>query len=454
MLIFQSCTQDDPIAPATRTVQFTFTLNENQVRELPAGSTAVVTITTPSGSPMLTEHPIGINAVDNGFITEPVELAAGRYIVSEFMIVHDDAALYVTPKAASEFSRGVTKPLLYEMSVQEDRVVPLEVVETKNEKAEKFGYQTLTVQKSRQWKIMVFTRENGVLTKSRAWHYLQTPGISYGGELQAQMNTLAFSGDPARTYKLIVEKAGYLTYTADFVYNEIKGKGNKPFKVILDRVQNENKFTITPPMSPGGDFTFELGLRGTGSLTIDWADGTIETIHFAPDPASPEANTSHITASHLYEASTIPPLGAQISVTGDLDQIFFLETISVYATDIDTRNLSDLETLILYGLPMNGLLDLSANSQLRSLTLEGTYAWEIRLPESHNISAVRVHDSGGNLSRAVVDMFIENIYNNAIAHDIRGGTFTIVWLFDLSPVSEERLQELAQDYGWEVDYGE
>jgi hypothetical protein len=51
-------------------------------------------------------------------------------------------------------------------------------------------------------------------------------------------------------------------------------------------------------------------------------------------------------------------------------------------------------------------------------------------------------------------MFIDNIYNNAIAHDIRGGTFTIVWLFDLSPVSEERLQELAQDYGWEVDYGE
>ena len=454
LLLFYSCTQDEPIAPAIRTVQFTFALNENHATELPAGCTALLTITTPSGSPVLTDHEVGIKEVDNTFITEPLQLTSGEYLLSEFMVVYEDAAVFVTPKAASEFSRQVSKPLSYELSLRENRVVPLEVLDAKNKTAEKFGYRTLKVQKSAQWKIMVFTRENGVLTRSRAWHYLRVPGIAYGGELQAQLNIVPFSGDPQLTYELIVEKAGYVTYSTDFVYNDIKGKGNKPFKVILDRVPNENKFTITPPMSPGGDFTFELGLVGTGSLTVDWADGTVETINFAPDPASPEPNTSYVTASHIYEASTVPPLGAQISVTGDLDQIFFLETISVYATDIDTRNLTGLKEVTLYGLPINGLLDLSSNSELQSVTLEGTYAWEIRLPESHNISEVRLSDLDGALSQAVVDMFIENIYNNAIANDIRDGTFTILRPFSLSATSAQRLQQLVEDYGWQVNDGE
>ena len=445
--VIQSCSQEEPIVPATHSVQFSFALNENQTTHLPAGSIVVLTITTPSGSPVLTDHAVDIKASDNGFVTEPIKLGTSQYMLTEFMVVHDDAALYVTPKAASEFSKNVSTPLSYALSLPYDRVVQLQVVETRSERAEKFGYRALKIQKPAQYKIMVFTRENGELTATAAWHYLIAPGIAYGGLLEPGMNTLPFNGDPQQTYNLVVQKAGYVMYSADFVYNDIRGNGNKPFKVILDRVPDENTFTINPPKTEG-EFTFKLGLRGTGSLVIDWGDGTIETVTFAPDPDG--AGVSYVQPSHEY-ANPSTHEGDKVSISGDLDKIFLLETISVYASDIDTRNLSGLETLTLYGLPINGLLDLSSNSQLQSLTFEATYAWEIRLPESHNISEVRLSDLDGILSQDVVDMIIENIYNNAIANDIMSGTFTVLRPFNISAESAERLQELAEDYGWQVE---
>ena len=450
--VLQSCSQEEPIAPTTQTVQFTFALDANHTAALPAGSEVVLTITTPSGSPVLIDHPVGIEAVDDGFITEPIKLAPSQYMLTQFMVVHGDAALYVTPKAASEFSKDVSTPLSYALSLDDDTIVPLQVVETRNETAEKFGYRTFTLKKSTQWKIMVFTREDGQLTASAAWSYLIATGIAYGAQLEPGMNTLPFNGDPQQTYRLVVQKAGYVTYSADFVYNDIRGNGNKPFKIILDRVPDENTFTITPPKAEG-EFTFELGLKGSGSLNIDWGDGTIETINFAPDPSSPVADASYIQPSHQYGLPNSHE-AFQVSVSGDLDQIFSLETISVYASDIDLRNLSGLKTVTLYGLPINGLLDLSSNSQLQSLTLEATYAWEIRLPESHEINDVRLSDLDGILSQAVVDMFIENIYNNAIAKNITSGTMTILLPVPLSTESAQKVQELVDNYGWQFEDSE
>jgi hypothetical protein len=224
--------QDEPIAPATRSVQFTFAVNENHTTELALGITAVLSITTPSGSPVLTDHTVEINAVDNGFITEALELPTGQYMVSEFMVVHEDAAVYVTPKATSEFGKYVSTPLSHTLSLADDSVVQLEVVETGSEKAEKFGYKTLKVQKPAQWKIMVFTRENEQLTPSAAWHYLIAPGIAYGGQLSPEMNVIPFNGDPELTYNLVVEKAGYVTYSADYYTALFEAKEISPLRLF------------------------------------------------------------------------------------------------------------------------------------------------------------------------------------------------------------------------------
>lgn len=444
-LFLQSCSQQEPIAPATQTLQFSFALEGNH-SELPAGSIVVFSITTPSGSPVVTDHEVAVTAVDDGFITEPISLKTSQYLLTEFMIMHDGAAIYVSPKASSERAQDVNTPLSYALTLPNDKVVRLQVVETRDEKAEKFGYTSLARKASGQWKIMVFTREDGAMELSRAWTYLRAPGISYGSEVEAQMNTLPFQGDPTQTYTLIVEKAGYETYTTDFVYNDIAGNGNKPFKVVLDRVPNENTFTITPPLTPGGEYTFNLGLRGTGSLTIDWSDGNIQTINFAPDGSSSEPDASHITVSHQFGGEFI---SKQISISGDLDKIFLFENESVYASHIDLRNLTALEDVTLYGFPINGLLDLSQNSQLESLRIEATYAWEIRLPESHKIADVYL-DEGGIMSQDVVDGFIENIYSNAIAQNILSGSITIRPPTALSTESQQRLQELAEEYDWEI----
>lgn len=452
LFFFQSCSHEDLIAPTTETVQLSFALETNTKADVPAGSMVLLTLTNSSGAAVLTDQALRIEAVDDHLISEAVELPADEYIVTEFLVVHDDAALYVTPKVSSEFAKEVTIPLSYAFHLMDDRIVTLQVVETRNQKAEKFGYGTFARKKAPQWKIMVFTRENGSVTPSDAWSFLIAPGISYGAQLRPGMNTLPFDGDPQQVYKLTVEKPGYVTYSTDFVYDDIRGKGNKPFKIILDRVANENTFTITPPKAEG-EFTFRLGLRGTGSLNIDWGDGTVETIHFAPDPSSPIPDASYVEPAHQYGLPTSDE-GYQVSVNGDLDQVFHLETISVYASEIDTRNLTGLQNLTLFGMPINGLLDLSANSQLKSLRLEATYAWEIRLPQSHGISQVYLSDLDGTLSESVVDTFIADIHRNAVANDLRDGMFTILRPVSLSDESTQRLDELAQEYAWSIDTGE
>ena len=448
--LFQFCSQEDPIAPVSQTVQLTFALDANQITELPAGSTVMVTITTPSGGSVLSDHILAISRSDNGFETEPLELEPREYVITEFLVVHNDLALYVTPKAASEFAQNVVMPLSYAFSLPEDKEVTLGVVPTGSEKAEKFGYRSFRVKDSSQWKIMVFTRENGALQSTAAWVYLIRPGIGYGTQVQPGMNTLAFEGDAEQTYTLLVEKAGYVTYTTDFVYNDIRGNSNKPFKVILDRVPDEGAFTISPPNGQG-EFTYRLGLRGSGSLTIDWGDGTVETLNFSPDGTG--GDESFLTPLHVYESVSPAYDGWKITVTGDLENVFLLETISVYANDIDLRNLTGLQDITLYGLPINGLLDLSSNVQLESVRLEATYAWEIRLPASHAIHDVFLSDLDGVLSESVVDRFIDNIYKNAVANDITSGTMTILGPFALSGESAEKIRQLVDDYGWQFGDG-
>lgn len=442
-ILFQFCSQEEFIAPGTQTVQFTFGLKGIPSADLPAGSSVVLSINKASGEAALTHHAVRIQSHENGFITEPIPLASNEYFVTEFMVVHDNVALYATPKTGSKFSGLVDMPLAYSVDLREDdAVLPLQVVSTRDAAAREFGYATLRVRQANQWKIMVFTREDRALEESAAWAYLTAPGISYNMQLHPGMNTLSFQGDPNRTYMLVVEKAGYETYKIPFVYNAIRGKGNKPFKVVLDRVQNDDAFIITPPKAEG-EFTFGLGLRGNGSLTIDWGDGTIETVSFTPDPGS---DNSIATPQHVY-AGPLPPDGNQISIKGDLDQIFLYESISVYASYVDPRNLKNLQSLQLFGVFINGLLDLSSNSKLQTLSFEATYAWEIRLPESHEISEVFLT---AELSQPVVDMLIENIYENAVEKNITSGRMTVVPPLELSPVSAQMVQDLVDNYGWEL----
>ena len=439
-ILLQFCSQDEFIAPGTQTVQFTFELEGIPSAELPAGSSVVLSINKPSGEAALTDHAVSIHSYGDGFITEPIPLASNKYLVTEFMVVHDGVALYVTPKTGSRFSDRVHAPLSQAIVLRDDAVLPLQVVAARNAEAKDFGYETLRVRQSNQWKIMVFTRDYRVQEQSAALAYLIIPGIAYGMQLQPGMNTVSFEGDPAQTYTLVVEKAGYVTHKSPFVYNDIRGKGNSPVKVVLDREQNDDALIIRPPKAEG-EFTFNLGVHGAGSLAIDWGDGTIETVTFAPDPGS---DNSIVAPQHVY-VGPLPPDGNRISITGDLGQIFLYESISVYSPYVDTRNLINLQSLKLFGVFINGLLDLSSNSKLQALRLEASYAWEIRLPESHEISEIFLTSE---LSQPVVDMLIANIYENAVAKNITSGTMTFVPPLELSDESAQMVQELVDDYGW------
>ena len=131
-ILFQSCSHDEFIAPGTPTVQFAFDLEEFSSTDLPAGSSVVLSINKASGEAALTDHAVSIHSYEDGFITEPIPLASNRYFVTEFMVVHDGVALYVTPKRGSRFSDRVDTPLSRDIVMRDDAVLPLQVVAARN----------------------------------------------------------------------------------------------------------------------------------------------------------------------------------------------------------------------------------------------------------------------------------------------------------------------------------
>jgi hypothetical protein len=77
----------------------------------------------------------------------------------------------------------------------------------------------------------------------------------------------------------------------------------------------------------------------------------------------------------------------------------------------------------------------------------GTYVWELRLPESHEISEVLLT---AELSDPIIDMLINNIHRNAIEKNISSGTVTILPPLEFSAESAAKVQELVDDYGWQL----
>jgi hypothetical protein len=199
---------------------------------------------------------------------------------------------------------------------------------------------------------------------------------------------------------------------------------------------------------PGYDFQFYM--KGSGSITIHWGDGS-STAHQFTD--------SWDTFTHGYATSS----EYTIAITGDIKNITYFDTYYGMGAfnAINFKRLSALEEISIGLTESSSTIDLSHNTKLKFVSLAGMQQLErLILPKRHNINQINL-DGPFKFDTEDIDGIIDNIYANTVAKNIMGGRITLYreWYQEegdmgmVGPPSAaaiEKLNKLKNIYGWEV----
>src|SRR5690606_33687338 len=130
---------------------------------LPEDARLSITIKNRSGTDVFTNHEMQVLKTGDGYTTEPLELVPGSYVISDLVIVDDTEVVNATPKKESTFSAFVTHSLPYDFSVVEGSVanVSLEVIATRNERPEAFGYASFRIKRANVLSFIVSKPKGG-----------------------------------------------------------------------------------------------------------------------------------------------------------------------------------------------------------------------------------------------------------------------------------------------------
>jgi len=410
---------------------------------LPPESKLVMSIQAQNGEAVMEYAEMEFQFRDNHFVTRQLDLPAGNYTITDFMVLNaSDEIIFAAPKAPGTLSNSVPTPLNYNFTLRDSDMsvdIDLRLLDVRNHTAADFGYSSFKIPKVLSLEVTV----EGQSKPTTATAILKNGDLIIRQyNLQAKMNLIFLPGDVTGNYTLTIVKFGYAS--VQFTLSDIlRSYHHTPLKVSLAPA-----FSILALTNGAGSFQFGLAGPEGDSVTIDWGDGAVETLALSP----------LIETDHPY--ATSPNL---ITVTGDIGKI--TSFYSFYGNgpieQINFEHLTDLKE-IRFGLTSSPkILDLRNNAKLEFallLNLENLEA--LYLPPSHNITSLGL--SGPNhLSPAAVDAVINNMYKNIVSNNIMNGSIGLQadWQAAegdetfIGPPSAQGLAKLKimqQNYNWEI----
>jgi hypothetical protein len=434
-----SCDDDNNKMLEQQPVNFTLSVkssdheNGRTKSSIPEGAMVLISITTPEGNAVFTNHRISLLAMGNEYITEPLKMAPGRYVVTDFMVVKDSTIVYLTPKAGSPMA-GLTKTLPFNITINKNSVsnFAMDVVAIDERRPEDFGYAAFDVNVVWPLKITVFREENGklYLTNAQAKIYDGHTLLSTNA-LAASTNTIAFRGDTAKTYTLVVDKPGY-SQTRTFTYAELKAEfGSEPVPVYLEETLD------IYILSRLREQHMELDLTGSGEITVQWGD--------TGEPVT-------TTLPYFYE-DFLPDGNYKVRIKGDLDAItgFNAFSYSNGVTSIDGIHYLTALKSFYPGQYIVSPLSLADNQLLESVFI--IRPGVITLPSEHHINHIATVYYGTE-SDFHLNTITGNILANAAGKGIYNGYFQLTIPVDpytLPRQAQIDLQMLQDEYQWEVN---
>lgn len=456
VLCLQSC--DDPNAHLEKSkVEFELApgnASDGRVKaiDLPEDAILRITIKSPSGTAIFSDHEIQVSKQGELYLAEPLELQSGNYVITDFMIVKDGEVLNATPKGESPFSTFVTHSLPYTLSVTESSVakVSMQVLDARNEKPEAFGYASFKPNNINKLSFVVSNKAGGQTALRQASGELRRgKQLIKTFSVKPGMNSIAIEGDADAVYTLSVyagEAAGVKTFNLKSLKKEL---ASKPLKINLEPAL---LLTIESGFEVGNDYEeyFEFFLDGErGSVNVNWGDG-YENAYSLP-----------LNDSHEYTTGTYTAV-----ITGDLDAITNLHGFAYSTVIYGINGLTNLTALKTYNPSWGAVpikVDLSNCQELETIYVEkhgGPYETidlrtDFRLPEEHLITEFVFYAPSFDITREYIsaeelEVFVDNIYNNSTQRAIYAGKFFVYPVETPSPETQEKLDILQNDYNWDI----
>lgn len=445
-----SCQHDEPVQRGN--VQFSFnnisadnTGGRKQTDQIPDGASLIISITKSNGDSVFTWKKMELLKVGNQFITSPLPLLQGGYIVTDFMIVGpDNTVLFVAPKEGSLLAGLATKtiPLFFNVNANSIANVSVEVVDAHHKNPEDFGYASFPIHVIPQsgFAINTFVHENGQTNLTTAQAYvLHEQDTILGKKLSTSTNFISWDMGTNSRFSLVIVKDGYAHYEKEFDLDSMMTALNgQPLTVLL-----QPALTITWNT---GDIYFTANGSSGSKIKIDWGDDSdIETITFPHENA----------IAHNYPSER----KYFTSVTGDLTSVQELDLSGTFV-DIDTLSITHLPALKRFGFSFvhySSGVDFSHNPQLEFIGAIDLMITQFDISKNPALNDVRLAFT--NLSTATIDKAIDDLYASVVLTNRRNGYLLLSnsdfpdhkMIGPPSPAQIQKLYSLINDYGWRVD---
>lgn len=428
-----SCTEQENLTPEDAEILFRI---DGVSRELsPDDVTILLTLETNEGEDV-TDHELTLRLIDGAYISDHVDLEPGDYIITELMVVNENAdVLYATPLKNSKLGHGIERALPYKFSWNRNTSlnIALPVMNVEKRKPNMFGYRSFKV-KANPFKVEVLIPgANGPKRTSAQAIVLNGMDTLKRFRLYPKMNNLVFKGDPSQTYTLTIVKNNYSRYSEEVRFKDLK---HNPVQAELDPA-------LTLVVMPTGDdhyYGMEFDAWGYFDFNVNWGDGTTE---IWSSGITTELNHHYENAGKYF-----------ITISGSaVDSIIW---VGNYYNRVKHISMDHLINLF----------------DFRMENAEGPK--NIKLPNSRNLSDVRINRSGTETIKIPDNgsiYLIELVGNvslrpesfNEIIRDVhhqvtnRPRAGEILYFIDdtnLSPIVQpsaeaiQMLRELKHTYGW------
>jgi hypothetical protein len=449
-----SCSENDDPEQRKEKVQFSldFATASNSggraANDLPAGAKLVLTLSNSSGI-VLDKHSVAIYNFSGSYVSDPLELAVGNFAIQEFFIVDaSNNVIYATPKAGSQLTSVVEKPLPTRFNVSKGKIYTLDmqVLSTEHFDAAAFGYASFNIDvvELNPLNISVFIEENGKLVLTDAYGYFFQHSINDSIQdfnLGAKVNTINFKGSHTLPHTLSIRKVGYELAEKGFIYDELvaSGSGRPSLVVVLKKMTDGFLIPADGSTSP---MEFSLGFSGAGTIHINWDDGISETFQFTPDDVT-VSDTSYHRFYHQYNGPDgyIPI----VSITGDLDKITKVAVIYCFIQDMNVNVLPSLKELKFEN-SLVTVLDVSLNPHLSKLILSGTEVLNFVVGEDNvELNDITLTEVTLNTTPEIIN----EVYQYAMDKQLRNGRLAIKDS-DIVGSSPDQLQALEEELDWTI----
>jgi hypothetical protein len=251
--------------------------------------------------------------------------------------------------------------------------------------------------------------------------------------LSEGVTSVPFNWDEEKTYRLVIEKGDY-SFQTDFIFKELKALlVGRPLNVSLS--PSLKLFISASENTTEEIFVIDLG--GTGEIIIQWPDGTEETVTL------PDSRSKVFTEGNY-----------QVKIKGDLNNITSFDVFGYNAGISKINGLSQLSELQRLGLSgyYDSQLDFRGNESISYLDLFEVSPKSITLPSQHNLNTLTYTRSDGPITTKEIDYLIDNIYENSLNYNVRNGVIHFGESEDLSPATQQKVNTLKEDYGWEIEF--